>query len=101
MTSSRKSHDILRKRHLVAAWTRPTGRGKGQLSVGTQAEVRVRERLGDLAQESEAVEDERQPVTEEAAGDLDLGGGGGGGRVAAVSGPPHPPAPAEALAPRG
>src|SRR3954470_6403561 len=56
----RKSHDILRKRHLVAAWTRPTGRGKGQLSVGPQAEVRVRERLGDLAQESEAVEDERQ-----------------------------------------
>jgi len=98
MSSSRKSHDILRKRHLVAAWTRPTGRGKGQLSVGSQAEVRVRERLGDLAQESEAVEDERQAVAEEAARDLDLEVEVWRGRVTAVTEPPHRLATANALA---
>src|SRR5213079_3082869 len=80
-----KPHDIFRQRHLEAACTRAMGRGKGQLSVGPQAEVLVRERLGDLTQELEAVENERQAVTEEAALDLDLEVDVWRGRVAAVT----------------
>ena len=70
--ASRKSQDIVIQRHLAAARTRPRGRGKGQLSVGPQTQVPVPERVGDLAQELEAVEDERQAVAEEKAPDLDL-----------------------------
>src|SRR5205823_5442142 len=68
----RKSQDIVIQRHLAAARTRPRARGKSQLSVGPQTEVPVPERVGDLAQELEAVEDEGQAVADETAPDLDL-----------------------------
>ena len=60
------------QRHLAAARARLGARGEGQLSVGPQPEVPVPERVGDLAQELEAVEDEREAVADEAARDLDL-----------------------------
>src|SRR5215211_3044538 len=74
------------------------GWGKGQLSVGPQAEVLVRERFGDLAQESEAVEYERQAVAEETSRDLDLEMEVWRGRVAAVTEPSQHLATANALA---
>src|SRR5688572_12176321 len=47
---SGKSHDTAIKRHLIAACTRTTGWGKGQLPVGPQAEDLVGEVwAGDLA----------------------------------------------------
>jgi hypothetical protein len=70
----------------VAACRRITRWGKGQLSVGPQAEDLVREvRAGDLAQEPEASEDERQTVAGETARGLDLKMEVWRGRVAAVT----------------
>jgi hypothetical protein len=69
----RKTHDTAIKRRLVAACPRITGWGERQLPVGPHAEDLVREvRAGDLAQEPEASEDERQPVAGEGARGLDL-----------------------------
>ena len=44
-----KSHDVEVQRHLEAACTRRAGWGEGELPVGPQAEVLIRDRLGDLA----------------------------------------------------
>src|SRR4051812_26488412 len=63
----RKPHDIEIERHLASARTRPMGWVKGQLPIRPQAEVLVRDGLGDLAEDSEAIEYERQAVAEEAA----------------------------------
>jgi hypothetical protein len=44
-----KSHDVEVQRHLEAACTRRAGWGEGELPVRPQAEVFIRDRLGDLA----------------------------------------------------
>jgi hypothetical protein len=44
-----KSNDVEVQRHLEAACTRWAGWGEGELTVGPQAEVLIRDRLGDLA----------------------------------------------------
>ena len=80
------------------AFTRLTGGCKRQLSVGPQAEDLVREvGAGDLAQEPEALEDERQAVADEAARGRDLEVEVWRGRVAAVAEPAQHLATANAV----
>ena len=87
MLAAAKSYDVAVERHLETACARPAGRGKGQLSCVSQAEVAVPERVGDPAEELESVEDERPAVGEEATSDLDLHVEVWSRRVAAVAEP--------------
>jgi hypothetical protein len=68
----RKSHEVAVEWHFEAAGTRPARWGEAELAVGPQAEVFVRERVGDLAQELKPVEDEGQAVADETRRDLNL-----------------------------
>ena len=81
----RESHEVAVERHLEAASARPARWGEAKLAIGPQAEVLIRERVGDLTQELKPVKDERQAVGDEARRDLHLEMEVWGGGVAAVT----------------